>query len=175
MIIGIDPGLTGAIATLSGPFLDVRALPLREAKPGRKEIDTVALRDFILSLAVVSPPGGIASLRLPELAVIEDVNGDPKFGGGSAFIFGKTVGQLLATLQVLNIPILRASSQKWRDTVLGYRFASKDDAIGYITEKYPTTNLRPLKARGPSHDWAEACCMAVYGARALMKGETGNG
>ena len=106
LIVGVDPGLSGAVAFLNdGELLSVQDLPVVEVghgKGARKELSPALLHDMLVHTEV----------RI-GLAVVEDVNA---FGMGrtSAYRFGKNVGQIEAVLACCGIRTLTVTPNKWK-------------------------------------------------------------
>jgi len=106
MVIGIDPGFSGAIAFLSSDKLVVRDLPLTKIK-GRKQIDGGEFAGLIHGCEV----------RMDEcilFAALEDVHSMPHDGVVSAFRFGYNAGILLGVLKALGIKVLRLDPGVWK-------------------------------------------------------------
>jgi hypothetical protein len=93
LIVGVDPGISGAIAFMrDGDLVNVEDLPVVEVAHGkgsRKELSPQLLHDRLLD----------ADVRI-DVAVLEDVNA---FGMGrtSAFRFGENVGTIKGVLAAL--------------------------------------------------------------------------
>ena len=106
MIIGIDPGLKGAIAFLSEHkyvhTLFIEDLPLKTIM-GRKQVDPKALAKIVRDMQVKI-----------KFAVIEDVASRPDDGVVSAFRFGFSTGILYGVLETLDIKILRVKPSVWK-------------------------------------------------------------
>lgn len=103
--IGIDPGLSGAVAILSpgGEFEAVHDLPV--------------IRDHSLSWIDGSQ---LQSILLDTLrgrtahAVVERVSAMPKQGIASAFTFGVGFGSILSVLQAMHISIELVTPAVWK-------------------------------------------------------------
>lgn len=152
VIVGIDPGQTGAVAFLYGSDVDVYPMPTVPTGRNRVEIDPVALNDLLSSYVE------------PSIVVIEAVGGDPKFGGASAFTFGKSFGIILATVALRGFPMIRVQPQVWKKSVLVGTDQSKEAAIAYVRRRFPKVNLVLPGKKSASHDLAEAVCLALYGS-----------
>jgi crossover junction endodeoxyribonuclease RuvC len=107
-ILGIDPGLGGALALLtSGGELTVRDMPCFEIERGgknKRQADTRALVDLIRRLR-------------PTYCVIERVGAMPGQGVTSMFAFGRVAGQIDGIIAALEIPVSYVSPQVWRKTL----------------------------------------------------------
>lgn len=107
LTFGVDPGLTGAVATLidgeAGPVLD---MPTTDVD-GWGEVDARAVVMFIREQRAAHPGAYVS-------ACIEKVGARPTDGGTSAFRFGQTAGKLQAILEVLGIPTTRVVPSQWK-------------------------------------------------------------
>ena len=151
--IGIDPGVTGAIAFVDGrgscviEDLPTLALP-GEGRIGRR-IDGAALAKIIRA----NCPIGIAAEALVE--------GERAMGGKNSavrihFSLGRTVGSIEAVLEVLRIPHTAIDPQKWKGFYgLG---EIKRESIQKAAQLYPLSFLKQAK----DHNKAEALLIAHY-------------
>ncbi|MDH7548253.1 hypothetical protein [Stenotrophomonas geniculata] len=152
LTFGIDPGLTGAVATLidgvPGPILDMPTFDVG----GWGEVDCRAVVVFIRGVrgqhadAVVS-------------ACIEKVGARPGDGGTSAFRFGQTAGKLQAVLEVLGIPTTRVVPAQWKRT-FGLLKKEKEASRQLARSRYPSARGDlTLKKHA---DRAEALLIALW-------------
>lgn len=101
MIIGIDPGFTGAIAYLHPNRLWIYDLPVKIIM-NKKQIDARLFSDLL-------------KINTPiEYAVIEDVNSMPNQGVSSTFRFGYNAGILYGILIARNIKVLKVKPNVWK-------------------------------------------------------------
>jgi hypothetical protein len=160
IVVGIDPGLSGAVCVLGergGPR--VFSMPLRRLDNGRDEVDDAVLWHLL-------PP-----VHRVGAVVLEEVGGDPRFGGSRAFNFGKGFGQVLAVLRLNfgTVLLVRVRPQRWKKAILGPGPSwSKEMAVAHVQSVFPELGLTPSGKRKPSHDWAEAVCLALYGLKHLQ-------
>lgn len=153
LIVGIDPGLSGAVAFLhNGDLLSVDDLPLVEVQHGkssRKELSSALLHDMLVH----------TEIRIGK-AIVEDVNA---FGMGrtSAYRFGKNVGQIEAVLACCGIRTEMVTPQRWKKAMgLG---ADKALSRAMAIKKWPMQSH--LFARVKDDGRAEAALLAEYGRR----------
>jgi len=136
IILGIDPGVSGALAWLrNGKFEAVADLPTRTVPRGSRrarELDGAALRSLLLSLP-------------PTYTVVEQVHAMPPRGGRTAgtqssFNFGRTVGMILGELHGLRYPFVLVTPQAWKRAwaLLG---APKAAALDVARKAYPEAAL----------------------------------
>lgn len=159
LVIGIDPGLSGAIAVL-GDFEQVMKLPVVD-----KDIDISKVTDWLIDLTRKDNY---------TLAVIEKVgamskNG-MKQGVTSMFRFGHATGEVTGMIKTLGIPLMRATPQQWKKVVLAGTSKDKDAAIAYVRMRYPELSLLPTpRSRVPDNGMADAVCIAEYALTRLGK------
>lgn len=147
LILGVDPGLTGALALLDAD--------------GQPELlaDLPVIRDR--SLAWIDG-GSLQSTLLDALrgracrAVVERVSAMPRQGVASSFVFGVGLGSILATLQTLRLPIELVTPAVWK-LALGLG-KDKRASIDKARVLFPTADLSLAKHDGR----AEALLLAYY-------------
>ncbi len=146
-IVGIDPGLTGAIALLGadGQLERVADLPV--------------MRDR--SLAWIDGQG-LQSLLIDALygrqarVLIERVSAMPRQGVASSFTFGVTFGSILSVVQARHLPIEFVTPAVWKRALgLG---PDKRAALDKARLLYPAAELNLAKHDGR----AEALLIAHY-------------
>lgn len=106
MILGIDPGLSGALALLSpeGNVLAIEDMPTIEVVINgkkRRNMPPVALANIIRILA-------------PQKAFLENVGVRPGEGAVGAFSFGRNLGQIEGVLAALQIPTTLVHPATWK-------------------------------------------------------------
>lgn len=111
LTFGVDPGLTGAIATLidgePGPMLD---MPTRRVD-GKNEVDARALAVWIREQRAAHPGAYVsACLELVSAAPM----GGRQQGTASMFAFGDGYGQIKAVLDVLGVHYVRVTPGVWK-------------------------------------------------------------
>ncbi|MGQ4661321.1 hypothetical protein [Lysobacter sp. F6437] len=111
LTFGIDPGLSGAIATLidgePGPMLDMPTCRV----DGKNEVCAFTLAAWIREQRAAHPGAYVsACLELVSAAPM----GGRRQGTASMFAFGDGYGQVKAVLRVLNIPTTRVTPQVWK-------------------------------------------------------------
>lgn len=152
LTFGIDPGLTGAVATLldgvPGPILDMPTVEV----DGWGEVDARAVVVFIREQRAAHPGAYVS-------ACIEKVGALPGDGGTSAFRFGQTTGKLQAILEVLGIPTTRAIPAVWKRTY-GLLKQDKEASRQLAIRRFP--DAAPLLQRKKDKDRAEALLIAHH-------------
>lgn len=144
LIVGIDPGISGAIA-----ILDSRG-------------DAVDVYDMPVADGFVS--GGLLyqSLedRLIRLVVVEKVNAMPGQGVSSMFKFGDSVGAVRGVVGALGVPLAWAPPGVWKRHH-GLLRKDKDASRRLALEKYP--RMAEKLSRKKDSGRAEALLIAEYG------------
>ena len=155
LIIGIDPGLSGALAALDAAgglrVVDMPALEIVRNGKRKREVDAALLADAIEDLV-----GG-----QPAEVVVEQVGAMPGQGVSSMFGFGQSFGIVLGVLAALRLPVTRVPPATW----------SKAMGVG----KGPDAGRRRASELMPQHAslWArkkddgraDATLIALFGAR----------
>lgn len=150
-IIGIDPGITGAIAVISqesetihlidSPFLKIR----NKKKPDVAGYYKI-LKDFEKGTAI-----------------IEEVHAMPGQGGVSGFNFGTSFGIWIGILAAMQIPYQFVSPQKWKRQ-MGVR-GDKDESRAIAMQLFPDL-VDELKLK-KHHNRADALLLAEFLRRQL--------
>ena len=124
--LGIDPGLTGAIAIISD---EVEIFDAPTAQVGRK---TVLLVSEMVRLLTK-----LANQISPMVAAIENVHSMPRQGVASSFSFGKGVGYWIGILAALGIPYEEVTPQRWQAAMLDGMQKSKDASRVRAMQMFP--------------------------------------
>lgn len=152
-ILGIDPGLFGAVALfdLVEKSLTVHDIPTILVKSGKSE------------KRQMSEPMLAAIIRelKPEHAFLEFVSAMPGQGVTSMFNFGMGYGAIRGVLAALNVPMSTVSPVKWqRDLGLA---KGKDANRGRAAQLFPQHS--DLFKRVKDDGRADATLIAYWGAR----------
>ena len=128
-IIGIDPGLSGAIAVLeNNKVLNIFDMPvMAEGKKNKRQLNSAQLVNIIRGNTV------------PEdevVVIVEQVNAMPGQGVTSMFNFGQTFGAIKGVCAALNLPIFFVRPSKWKK-YFELINASKDSSRTKVIEMYP--------------------------------------
>jgi crossover junction endodeoxyribonuclease RuvC len=155
-VIGVDPGLGGAIAIVQGEeLLQIDDLPV-ESIGGH---GTVKRRIAAAQLAAMLR--GYRSKFPGEhwLVVVERVAAMPKQGVSSVFSLGDTSGCLRGVLQTLGFQTELVTPQAWKKALKVP--ADKDVARTIASARWP--DMAHHWALKKSHNRAEAALLARYG------------
>lgn len=133
LVIGIDPGLTGAIAWLAdGVLTDVCDMPtVGRGKAGRQTVNAPDLARLIREHLFI----GAA-----VVAVVEEVAARPGQGVTSMFRFGHSCGAIAGVLGALRIPVVYVTPQRWK-RYHGLIGAAKDASRGRAIDLYPSATV----------------------------------
>lgn len=163
LVIGIDPGINGAIAfiemdendVLNTTFISTPSIQRVNAKG--KVIACPELVRLIKTTLKSYPDNS----SLPKRAFLESVHSMPGQGISSSFSFGKSVGVVEGIFAALEIPVTLVTPQKWKK-FFDLINTEKDDARQYVITNYPKlTDQLTLKKHV---DKADAFLIAMYGA-----------
>ena len=156
-VLGIDPGLKGAIALYNEAGLqDVLEMPIAKSTGRGHEILWSNLNQ-----------------RWDELffwadhAFLERVNARPKDGGSSAFKFGSIYGGLRGMMVAKLIPYTLVTPITWMK-VMGVGLGSKEASCLRAEQLFPGRNFRGPRG-GKKDGVAEAALIAQYGYDKLAK------
>lgn len=146
--IGIDAGMSGAIAILHSEYDTVFPIPFTQ----EENIDAFKI---IGDVPFDMPLG---DFEHTVFACIEKVWRPSKLV--------RIAGILEGIMLSLDIPVFRVAPSTWRKEVLGNKLATKDDALKFCQENFNEISLlRTKRSRVPDHNFAEAICLAEYAKR----------
>jgi crossover junction endodeoxyribonuclease RuvC len=158
IILGIDPGLAGALAVFNADDggLVVHDAPTLRIKPGsnRRELDLAALASMIDQDA-----------SHITHAFLERAGAMPGQGVSSMFSLGQTYGMIRGLLAANFIPLTIVGARTWKAALSVP--AAKDGARARASQLLP--RHAGLWTRKKDHGRAESALIALYGAR-LLKG-----
>lgn len=152
-ILGVDPGLSGAMAMLNAGAVDVFDIPTTTRTVNKKEKRQIDPYQLSAWLEIQRP--------LIKFAVVEQVGTMPGQGVTSAFNFGFTTGCIHGIIAACGIEIRTVAPQVWKRKY-GLLGQNKDASRGEASRRFPQfTHLWQLK----KHDGrAEAALLALYGS-----------
>ena len=102
VILGVDPGASGALAWVSGDghLIEVADMPVVDVR-GKKRVSAADLRALMLR-------------RVVTRVVIEGVGAMPRQGLGSTFVFGYGAGMIEGVATGLAIPVEIVHAATWK-------------------------------------------------------------
>jgi hypothetical protein len=158
LVIGIDPGLSGAVAALagSGRVVAVDDTPTFWARSGgsrRRAYDVAAMRGLLARHVV---DGALVH------AVIEHQQAMPRQGVTSMFSTGFGYGLWVGLLAGLGVPHTVVAPRKWQIVMLAGHGDPKARALLAASRLFPELAI-PRRCHGR----ADALLLAEYGRRIL--------
>ena len=139
IIIGIDPGLSGAIAILDDKkVLSIFEMPvMAEGKKNKRQLNSAQLVNIIRE-----------NIKKNEEAVVvvEQVNAMPGQGVTSMFNFGQTFGAIKGVCAALNLSIFFVRPSKWKKHFELIN-SSKDSSRTKVIEMYPSISGQLTKKK----------------------------
>lgn len=157
--LGIDPGISGAVALLR-PEDQVRFWDTPSIKSGgKREYDAVGMHVILVQADMALDD--IIGLRLH--AYVERSQAMPKQGPTGMFNYGKGYGLWLGLLIGLGIPYTLVSPRTWRKVMMPDMAKDKGASLLRAKQLFPqcAAQLQLVK----DHDKAEALLIAAWGQR----------
>jgi len=146
--IGIDPGLTGAVAIYRQNGIWLYDMPLCSKLTGKgQQVNLAALAELLRGI-------GDADCWL------EQVGPMPGQGVTSMFGFGRTVGQIEGVVSALGLPVRYVTPQKWKKP-LGLIGRDKDAARTLAIQRFP--EIAAKLSRKKDGGRADALWIAYHG------------
>ena len=129
IIIGIDPGITGAISILENKkVIDVYDTPtMIDGKKNKRQVNGAQITNIIKE---------IISNNKEVVVVVEQVNAMPGQGVTSMFNFGQSFGVIKGICSALGIPIYFVRPTKWKKHFNLIK-TNKDASRTKVIEIYP--------------------------------------
>ena len=151
-VLGIDPGLGGALAMLDTELpgalaiADIPTVLVSHGRGRRREINEAMLASLLRRYE-------------PDVAWLERVHSLPKQGVSSTFSFGVTYGVIRGVLAALSVPVNLVTPQEWKK----HHRIGKEKAFA----RAAAVRLFPSHAerfdRVKDDGRAEAALLALYG------------
>lgn len=163
--VGIDPGLTGAVAFINtaGGAVVIEDIPTRDVTGGavvRKRVDGLELARMLRRHCPAD------QRALVTLEAVHAIAGKREGQGGMQQMgsLERTSGAIEAVLEVLRMPFVAVYPQSWKRL---YDLSKDKNAARDMAQRlYP--DAQAMLARVKDHNRAEALLIAHYG---LTKGE----
>lgn len=153
LIVGVDPGLGGALAVIEGDeVILLQDLPTVQFSNARikRRLDGAGMAQMLEPFA-----GDIS------MAIVEKVAARPGEAPSGAFSFGYSSGCIAGVLGALQVPITTVQPATWKKAMgLG---PDKDLSRSRALELFP--KMAPMLARKKDHDRAEALLLAAWGQK----------
>lgn len=160
-IMGIDPGIEGAIALFDGNHLIVEDVPVvlfkkKGKKTESQTINTAALADLFNILFAGA-----------DHAYIEQVGAMPNQGVTSMFNFGNACGKLEMGVAMTGVPYTFITPTAWK-MEMGLNNTA-DKSLLRVNQLFP--RYSSYFARKMDHNRAEAALLSWYGYQKLTVGK----
>ena len=138
-IIGIDPGVRGAIAVMHDKkVINMYDMPvMAEGKKNKRQLNSSQLVNIIKENIYEDEE---------TIVVVEQVNAMPGQGVTSMFNFGQTFGAIKGVCAALKLPIFFVRPSKWKKHFELIN-SSKDASRTKVIEMYPTLSGQLAKKR----------------------------
>lgn len=172
-IIGIDPGLKGAIGVIGPIAYAVHDVPVLEIKAGRKRnkktgemVDVIRKKYNLAEMKriLVQIRNEFHAAGVPVQIWLEDVHAMPDQGVTSMFSMGRGLGNWEALAIALDIPLNYISPVTWKKEMMNGQGKEKDAAVYRAQQLFPMAVLTGPRG-GKIDGRAEALLIAEYGRR----------
>ena len=157
-LIGIDVGITGAVATIvDGEFINVIDMPVMKKTAGKGNmIDYVKLGSMMMDEVFYTP----------DKVIIESVHAMPQQGGVSNFSFGRALGIIEGILGGIimagSFDIQYCTPQAWKKAA-GLIGKPKDEARKVARQLFP--EAKTFLTRKKDIGRADAILIAKFGSK----------
>ena len=143
-VVGVDPGLTGAMAALNGAGVALFDLPVSKG-----ELDGYALCAELVLANEIDPIDAV---------FVEETHAMPKNGSKANYSQGFSFGSIVTAVRIAKLPLHRVAPSTWK-TKMGLRGKTKEASRHLAAELWPLAEFRLVK----HHNRAEAALIARYG------------
>lgn len=158
--VGIDPGLTGAIAAIdaNGFLVELHDTPILKIEVNKKKKNEYQISRMVEILRDLSK-------KDLSMVSLEKVHSMPKQGVVSSFSFGRGFGLWEGILSSLDMSYDLIQPQKWKKDMLYGMPKGKDSSRLRAQQLFPRAELHLKKHEGR----AEALLMAEFLRRSITK------
>ena len=160
-VVGIDPGITGAIAVRGDDPSESAVWDMPVLTEGKtKRVNAVALAELLRAISIEYSPEEVRIERVQAMPPRPGPNGFQRTAGAqSSFNFGRGVGVIDGICGALQLRVTYPTPQKWKKRA-GLIGKDKDQARTRALEIYPHLDLHRKKDVGR----ADAILIAHYGS-----------
>lgn len=159
MIIGVDPGLQGAMGYIVNDIRGVSDIPTTYRKMSNGSDRKIIDDQMVANMMANAARNADRLIDTNRVMIIEDVHGMPGQSGPAAFTFGYGVGIITGIALAHGFRVERVHPARWK-AVLGLK-ADKDEARAMAQELWP--ELAHLFTRKKDDGRAEAMLITYYG------------
>ena len=152
IIIGIDPGISGAISVIENKkILEVYDTPtMIEGKKNKRQVNSALVTNIIKERL---------NERKDVVVVVEQVNAMPGQGVTSMFNFGQSFGVIKGVCAALSLPIHFVRPTKWKKHFNLIK-TNKDASRTKVIEAYPEISSKLHRKKDSNR--ADAILIALY-------------
>jgi crossover junction endodeoxyribonuclease RuvC len=152
IIIGIDPGISGAISVLENKkILEVYDTPtMIDGKKNKRQINSAQVTNIIKERL---------NSDKEVIVVVEQVNAMPGQGVTSMFNFGQSFGVIKGICAALSLPIYFVRPTKWKKHFNLIK-TNKDASRTKVIEAYPEISSKLSRKKDSNR--ADAILIALY-------------
>ena len=152
--IGIDPGISGAIAIVSDDGVELFDMPIVPKSSGKgNEVDCVNLSMILHTQKYNSNLSTV---------YVEKVHAMPGQGVTSMFGFGRSLGVVEGVLAALEMPYVFVNPQKWK-RLAGLQGKKKHYSVTVASKLYPRVADQLTRKKDVGR--ADALLIAHYGSK----------
>ena len=154
IIIGIDPGIAGAICFFSdGKIIDVIDMPtMADGKKNKKQVNGRQIFNEISNLKS-------QYINEPVSVVVEQVSAMPGQGVTSMFNFGQSFGMIKGICSAMELPIYYVRPAKWKK-YFNLINSEKDASRTKVIEMFPKISHK--LSRKKDNNKADAILIAQF-------------
>ena len=165
LILGIDPGVTGAVALAHMHGGTVRLIDVQDIPTAKVKVNASAKSHLIPSeLAALLRRMSENPFGLAADVFIEDVHAMPGQGVTSMFRFGQAFGLIEGVAAGAGLVVHRIAPRQWQSLVR----VPRDPDAGRLRAGQLFPNLAGAFARKMDHNRADAALIAYAGALSLQ-------
>ena len=152
IIIGVDPGISGAISIIENKkILEVYDTPtMIEGKKNKRQINSAQVTNIIKERL---------NKEKEVVVVVEQVNAMPGQGVTSMFNFGQSFGVIKGICAALSLPIYFVRPTKWKKHFNLIK-TNKDASRTKVIEAYPEISSKLYRKKDSNR--ADAILIALY-------------
>jgi hypothetical protein len=188
IVLGIDPGLSGAVAVIHGDAAGVWSVPVVEKQTGWRRnkagerVPKTHTSIVVEKLArLIGEAVNVCEPQTESVAFVEWARSGPSMGVSSAFHYGEGFGMIRGILAHLGVPVRLVTADKWKRAMglitKGSRELGRNDArdkapaFELARKLYP--RLAEQLALAKHEGRAEALLIAHYGCEVLEEKKAG--
>jgi len=164
-VIGIDPGLHGAAAVITGGIPGIYDTPTLKAENGfqKKKKNGKRVKKYKNVYSVPAMVRILSPYKDCAHVFLEKIHAMPGQGTASMFTMGEGYGLWQGIITALGMPLTLVTPQTWKKAMMEGMTKGKDASILRAGQLYPDL----VEVFAKHHDRAESLLIAEYGRREL--------